>query len=78
MTTETRFAEALAGLDAGTLAPLLDVMRLARDLEPGTRGLFLTDCLNTLDAPIEEGQTPRPASELLAPVLARWAGQVQS
>lgn len=78
MTTDTRFAETLTGLDAGALALLLDVAQLTRDLGPGTSGLFLADCLNALDAPIEEGQTPRPASELLAPVLARWAGQVQS
>lgn len=72
MTTETRFAEALAGLDAGALAALCDVMALARDLGPGKSTAFLRECQDALDA--AEGQ-PVPASETLAPVLARWAVQ---
>lgn len=72
MTTDTQFAEALTGLDAGALAALRDVAQLARDLEPGKSTAFLRECLEALDA--AEGQ-PVAASETLAPVLARWAVQ---
>ena len=72
MTTDTQFAEALTGLDAGALAALRDVAQLARDLEPGKSTAFLRECLEVLDA--AEGQ-PVAASETLAPVLARWAVQ---
>lgn len=73
MTTDTQFAEARGGLNADSLAALCDVLTLARDLGPGKSTAFMTECRAALDAPFEG-----PASELLAPVLARWAGQVQS
>lgn len=73
MTTDTRFAEALGSLDGDSLAALRAVMTLARDLGPGKSTAFLTDCQEALDLAIEG-----PASAALAPVLARWAGQVQS
>ena len=72
MTTDTRFAETLTGLDAGALAALRDVMTLAIDLGPGKSTAFLRECLEVLDA--AEGQ-PVAGSETLAPVLARWAVQ---
>lgn len=77
MTDVTEFAEVLHTLGPDALATLRDVMTLARDLEPGKSTAFLSECLATLDAPTAD-QTPRPASELLAPVLARWAEAVQS
>lgn len=77
MTTETEFTELLQTLGPDALAILRDVMTLARDLGPGKSTAFLSEGLAALDAPTAD-QTPRPASELLAPVLARWAEGVQS
>ena len=74
MTDVTELAEVLHTLGPDALATMRDVVTLTLELG-GDRGTaFLTECLTTL----EESQTPRPASELLAPVLARWAEAVQS
>ena len=77
MTDVTEFAEVLQTLGPDALAILRDVLNLTKGLEPDQVTAFLSECLATLDAPTAD-QTPRPASELLAPVLARWAEAVQS
>jgi len=75
MTTVNEFAEQLKGLGPDALATLRALATLARDLGPGKSTAFLAECLATFDALSEEDQAARPASELLAPVLARWAVQ---
>lgn len=72
--TTDEFAEELQTLGPDALAILRAVLVMTRNLEPDQVTPFLAECLAALDG----DQTPRPASEVLAPVLARWAGQVQS
>lgn len=74
MTVTDEFAEQLQTLGPDALATLRAVLAMTRKLEQDQVTPFLAECLAALDG----DQTPRPASEKLAPVLARWAEAVPS